>query len=110
MKKLILLGIMLASAAILVGCGKKAEYEAELQRITCISNMQQLRGAGESWKILQTDPSKVPALTDLCGPEDGKYMKSIPECPAGGEYQIKNAESTIDVTCSVHGLLANEAQ
>ena len=105
MRKLILLGTMLALAAILTGCKKKVDS----QKNACISNMKQLQAAGEMWKIKQTDPSKVPALTDLCGPEDGKYMKSIPSCPAKGEYQIKNAESAIDVTCSVHGSLENVA-
>ena len=76
------------------------KYRRDLQTSACISNMQQLLTAGESWLIKH--PGAAPTLRDLCGPEDMdmKYLKTTPTCPKDhSSYTITLENGAINVKC-----------
>ena len=67
-------------------------------RQTCITNMKLLMTAAESYHVKH--PGKAPALTDICGPENTKYLKDTPTCPKDGSpYTITLVGDTIKITC-----------
>ena len=57
------------------------------QRDICIENLQQLETAKTLWS-LETGQAEgtEPDEADLIGPT--LYLKTMPECPAGGEYLL----------------------
>ena len=74
------------------------KHRSESQTATCISNMHALVTAAESW--LTRHPGETPTLTDLCGPEDTKYLRREPTCPKdGSQYQIRLVNGAIEVEC-----------
>ena len=73
-------------------------YRNDSRTAACIANMKQLQTAAESY--LTKHPGTTPALTDLCGPEETKYLKSTPTCPKDSSaYSIALEEGAIKVTC-----------
>ena len=111
-KKVIMLGGMLALAVTMTGCGDKKEEtnkhepfltKSEAQAESCISNMKQLCMAGELWQERVNNTDKIPTLDDLCGPEDTKFVRRTPTCPSGGKYKIVKGKSGLEVTCSFSG-------
>ena len=79
------------------------KFRSEAQAIACVSNMNTLRTAGECWRMNQTDPTAVPAVSDLVGTDSTKFIRKDPakfQCPKGGAYTIGTAEDgAITITC-----------
>ena len=62
------------------------------QRSACIENLRQLFAAKTTWALSQRhDLSDTPSDTDLFG--DNGYIRYKPECPAGGDYNMKPVDS-----------------
>ena len=78
------------------------KYRTESQENACTDNMSTIRTAGENW--ISKNPKATDVSKDDLAPSDGTgYMKTFPECPAGGTYTIKNDEKKgIVVYCSKH--------
>ena len=75
------------------------KYRGEAQANTCISNMKQIQTAGESW-LMNHSEITAPTMSDLCGPEESKYIKTEPTCPKdGSHYSIRLDDGRIKVTC-----------
>jgi prepilin-type N-terminal cleavage/methylation domain-containing protein len=57
------------------------------QRDICIENLQQIETAKQLWAI-ETNAAKdqAPDEVDLVGPD--LYLKSMPLCPGGGQYDF----------------------
>ena len=73
-------------------------YRNDSRTAACIGNMQQLRTAAESY--LTKHPGTAPALTDICGTEDTKYLKQTPTCPKdSSSYTIALDNGAIKITC-----------
>ena len=73
-------------------------YRNDSRTAACIANMKQLQTAAESY--LTKHPGAAPALTDLCGPEETKYLKNTPTCPKDSSaYTIALENGAIKVTC-----------
>ena len=73
-------------------------YRNDSQTAACVGNMQQLRAAGESW--LTKGRHRAPTVNDLCGLEEGKYLKQVPFCPKDGSgYTIRLNDGAIEVKC-----------
>ena len=72
----------------------------QAQAATCISNMKMIRAAGESW-LMTHSAMTAPTMSDLCGPESSKYIKTEPTCPTdGSRYSISlKDDDTINVKC-----------
>ncbi len=74
----------------------------ESQRNACISNMKQIVGAIEQYKLAgNTEAPTVTALYD-----GGKgFLRTEPKCPAAGTYTItdETADNPVSVTCSKSG-------
>ena len=86
------------------------KYRADARTQSCVSNMKQLQTAAESWRTTQSDPTAVPAVSDLVGTETTKYIrKESITCPEGGDYTIATAEGStaITVTCPKAGTLTD---
>ena len=67
----------------------------------CLNNLHQLDSAKEVYVV---DNNKSPAeLSDLVGA--GKYVATMPVCPAGGDYQlvVGDTPDKTHVICTVHG-------
>ena len=74
------------------------KYRHEAQAMACISNMQQLRTAAESWRTKY--PDRTPTVDDLCGSEPSKYIWHVPTCPMdNSSYTITLEDGAIKVTC-----------
>ncbi|MCL4177796.1 MAG: prepilin-type N-terminal cleavage/methylation domain-containing protein [Verrucomicrobia bacterium] len=66
----------------------------------CIENLSQLETAKQLWALeFGKAAGETPDEDDLCGPD--RYIKSMPICPASGEYSI-NPIGT-NATCSIEG-------
>ena len=75
------------------------KYRNESQAAACISNMKQIETAGEVW-LTQRPSMTAPTMSDLCGPEESKYIKTEPTCPKdGSHYSIRLDDGRIKVTC-----------
>ena len=48
---------------------------------TCIANMKQVEGAIEQW-YLAGNTAAPGTISALCGPEETKFLKAEPTCPA----------------------------
>ena len=86
------------------------KYRADARSQSCVSNMQQLKTAAESWRTTQSNPQAVPAVSDLVGTESSKYIpKESIICPEGGDYTLSTAEGStaIAVTCPNVGTLTD---
>jgi general secretion pathway protein G len=54
---------------------------------SCVANLKQIESAKEQWAMdTKAAPTATPVDTDLYGAD--KYLKTTPECPAGGTYTI----------------------
>jgi type II secretory pathway pseudopilin PulG len=67
----------------------------------CMNNLRQLNTACEQSTLENGKPPT--ALGDLVGP--GKFIRTLPVCPAGGEYRLVPGDSPANarIVCSVHG-------
>jgi len=76
-------------------------YRNESQENACISNMNSIKTAAESWMAKPGNAEKTPTMDDIA-PDDGTgYIKKAPTCPQGGDYTIAKDATTgaITVTC-----------
>ncbi len=65
---------------------------------SCLVNLKQLDGAKESWGLENRKRTgDIPTFQDL----DKKYLKNIPVCPAGGQYNLNPLGQ--NPTCTVPG-------
>ena len=63
----------------------------------CIGNLRQIESAKEQWALENKKAAtETPAASELY---PDKYIKSTPECPAGGTYSINNLGTR--PTCSI---------
>jgi len=59
----------------------------------CAENLQKIDGAKEQWALEnQKNTTHTPTATDLYGPT--LYIRSEPDCPAGGTYTINAVGTT----------------
>lgn len=89
--------IVVAIIAILaaVAIPNFVKYRRNSQAAACVSNLKQIEAAIEQAKMAGVTK---PAADDLWG--KGRYIKSEPKCPAGGEYKIPTDEESTP-TCSI---------
>lgn len=63
------------------------------QKSGCIENLRQIHTAITTWALdTRRDASVLPGDTDLFGPTG--YIRRKPECPANGDYELRNVGST----------------
>lgn len=68
------------------------------QQNACIENLRQIMGAKHSWALeTKKAASDVPTDTDLYG--SALYIRTAPECPAGGTYDL--LEVDLKPVCSL---------
>jgi len=73
-------------------------YRNDSRTAACIANMKQLQTAAESY--LTKHPGAAPAVSDLCGTGEDKYIKNELTCPKDGKaYSITLDNGAIKVTC-----------
>jgi prepilin-type N-terminal cleavage/methylation domain-containing protein len=72
------------------------------QRNTCISNLKQVEAAKEQWAMVTSaGANATPSADDLVGNAETGFIKTFPECPAGGTYTI--GSMSVRPTCTVAG-------
>jgi hypothetical protein len=65
----------------------------------CINNLRQLAGAKEQWALdNKKNATATPGWADIVGTD--KYIKIMPQCPAGGRYTLGSMEA--GPICSRH--------
>jgi prepilin-type N-terminal cleavage/methylation domain-containing protein len=70
------------------------------QREICIENLQQIETAKQLWALEHTKAKEeVPDEEDLIGA--GLYLKTVPQCPASGEYDFMSVGEK--ATCTIEG-------
>lgn len=94
---MIVVAIIGLLAAIAIPNFVKARQTAQAN--ACINNLRQIDGAKEQYMLEEGTSTAPTAMSDLAG--TGKYIKSTPDCPAGGTYTIGAAGT--NPTCSVGG-------
>jgi prepilin-type N-terminal cleavage/methylation domain-containing protein len=73
------------------------------QQSACIENMRQIFGAKASW-ALETGktPADTPTSADLFG--ETKWIRTEPQCPGGGTYDLKPVDTKPTCTLAGHSL------
>ena len=72
----------------------------QAQQNACINNLKQFDGATEQWALENKKAvGAVPTFEDLIG--DDKYIRRMPQCPAGGQYTLGPVGTP--PTCSIPG-------
>src|SRR5882757_3296483 len=57
------------------------------QQNACIENLRQIMGAKHSWALeTKKSATDIPVDSDLYG--SALYIRSAPDCPAGGTYDL----------------------
>ena len=83
-----------------------ASARVRAQRTACINNLRQIDGAKDQWALDNNQPpTATPDMGDLVGVADG-YIKSTPECPAGGDYTVGALAANPTCTVADHVLPA----
>lgn len=93
--------IVVAIIGILVGIAVPGFIRArtQAQGQACNENLAKIDGAKEQWALENNESTGTSvAWTDLAADDGTLYLKSQPECPAGGTYTIGNVGT--DPTCS----------
>lgn len=95
---LIVLGIL--GLLLVIALPNWIKSRTTTQKDICIENLQQIETAKQLWAIETNAPKdEEPDEADLVGPD--LYLKSIPLCPAGGEYDYMPVNER--ATCTVEG-------
>lgn len=69
----------------------------------CIANMKQLEGAKQQWALEnKKTATDIPAFQDLIG--ENKYIRTMPVCPAGGQYTLHDARQATQCSIQSHRL------
>jgi prepilin-type N-terminal cleavage/methylation domain-containing protein len=90
-----ILGLLLA-----VAVPNWIKTRTRAQTDICIENLSQIETAKQLWALEKgMAVDDVPEEDDLIGPE--LYLKKMPECPAGGEYEFERVGDP--ATCPVEG-------
>jgi prepilin-type N-terminal cleavage/methylation domain-containing protein len=90
-----ILGLLLA-----VAVPNWIKTRTRAQADICIENLSQIETAKQLWALEKgKGVNDVPEQDDLIGPE--LYLKKMPECPAGGDYQFERVGEP--ATCPVEG-------
>ena len=98
---MIVVAIIGLLAAIAIPNFVKARTTAQTN--ACIANLKQIDGAKEQYALEEKlGPSASCAMTDIAGA--GKYIKTEPECPAGGVYTVGNIATAPDCNVTDHDL------
>lgn len=66
----------------------------------CARNRWLIREATQRYILDQGQKVELPTIFDLIGQ---KYLKELPNCPTGGNYELTKSKDTI-VRCSQHGI------
>jgi len=75
------------------------------QKNACIANLKQIDGAVNTWALERQKVNGDPIDSDqLFGSTN--YVKSIPNCPAGGTYSYNEVGDQVQVECSYGGTSA----
>jgi general secretion pathway protein G len=94
--------IVVTIIGILVGLAFPAYLKSRTQarKQVCIENLSQLESAKQIWGVEHgKKDGDVPSTDDLIG--SGSYMKKMPNCPAGGNYNFQPIGTT--ATCDIPG-------
>lgn len=95
---MIVVAIIGLLASIAVPNFMKARTQA--QTTACVNNLKQIQGAIETWALEnKKGPSDAVTDADLFG--SSLYIKTKPQCPAGGTYSVTTVAAA--PTCSVGG-------
>jgi hypothetical protein len=81
----------------LVACGGGSNVRKKAMRIACIHNLRQIDAAKEAWTNANEDEYYEDPI-----PIDLAFINGHePKCPAGGKYEIGNANGP--PTCTIPG-------
>lgn len=95
----VMLAVLGIIAAISIPNFVKARQTAQAN--TCVANLKQIDGAKEQWALENhKQPTDVPTWQDLVGAD--KYVKTIPDCPHGGEYTLNGLAHPPTCTLGAH--------
>ena len=73
---------------------------AQARKQLCIENLSQIETAKEVWGAEHSKKNgEIPEEGDLIG--DGRYIKKLPVCPAGGVYDFEAVG--VIATCTIPG-------
>src|SRR5689334_21275976 len=73
------------------------------QKNTCIENLRQLFGAKATWSLEnKKTPSDTPTDSELFG--NTLYMRTKPDCPGGGTYDLQPVDTKPTCTITEHTL------
>lgn len=73
---------------------------------TCISNLKQIDAAKEQWAMdYKKTTGDTPTQDNLTqeAADSGKYIKTWPDCPSGGDYVAGINAIGTDPVCSIGG-------
>ncbi len=66
----------------------------------CITNLNKIESVKQTWGLEHAKSlNEIPAVTDLIGPLS--YLKEMPVCPSGGDYDFRSLKE--NATCTVAG-------
>jgi prepilin-type N-terminal cleavage/methylation domain-containing protein len=66
----------------------------------CITNLNKIESIKQSWGLEHARSlNDIPTVADLVGPTS--YLKKMPLCPAGGDYDFRALKE--NATCTVAG-------
>ncbi len=95
---MIVIAILAMIIAIAVPNFLKSRTHARMQ--VCIENLSQIESAKQLWGLeAGKQDGEVPVESDLVGPS--LYIKTMPQCPAGGAYSFNGIGA--NATCDIPG-------
>lgn len=79
------------------------------QQRSCQENLQKINQAKEQWALeYRKGPGETPTADDLYNPDATGFLKTLPRCPAEGDYTYNQVG--VDATCSVTDPLDHNKQ
>lgn len=85
----------------------KARENSQMR--ACAANMKQIQAAVEQWAMETRQAPDADLPTDVQALVTNGYLKSLPVCPAGGDYSFAGDKkvNSYDIDCNVHGTLTD---
>jgi type II secretion system protein G len=75
---------------------------------SCVANLKQIESAKEQWAMdTKAAPTATPVDADLYGAT--AYLKTTPECPAGGTYTIGDMATRPVCSIGDNGTVGNQS-
>jgi prepilin-type N-terminal cleavage/methylation domain-containing protein len=72
------------------------------QKNACIANLKQVDGAKATWAMeMKQSSAAIPGDTDLFGAT--LYIRTKPECPGGGTYDLLAVDTKVSCTLTTSG-------